>query len=261
MVGWWRFTIIKKTKTEEKREKNNMITAISGIIAAGFRPQGQAGGALTAPTHVVSNGFFDANALTVSRTFSVSGGSNRLMLVMVGQGNTANNIKTILSVIWTGGGIPQNLTAIPGFTVSDGNFCSLVGYYLIAPNLEEGGSVTATFASSPNIEAIVVSLYTGASQSNPFGTAVTASQTNATVVSVTAATTTGQINWAGTANDANGAITIGGTASPTSRYETEGVNSDMGFSVGDTTGSGTITWTWAGSDNGGVIATIPVIGI
>jgi hypothetical protein len=223
-----------------------------------------AGGPSVAPTFVAASTPGSANgSVSCTATHTIAAGSNRLLLVLVGQGNSTSPT-TISSVEWSGNGTPQSLTAIPGFTATDGNWNHVAGYYLVAPTPEVAGTITVTFATAPSLSAVLGANYTGAAQSSIFGTAVTANQTSSTTVTVTATTGTGQMNWAACATDANGAITIGGTASATSRVEIEGVivgAPDTGYAVGDTTGSGTITWTWAGADNGGSIATIPVNGL
>lgn len=218
------------------------------------------GGGLTAPTFVNANGTSGGSVATLALTYTIAAGANRLLCVNVAQGKGGGTPVAITSVTWEAT-TTNALTAIPGGVSTDTNFCHLTGYYLLSPEVFVNGIIRVTWFTTPDVTGILAANYTGAAQSSTFGTAVTGGSKTTATTTVTVTTGTGQINFGACSTDANGAITIGGTASPTSRFEIEGVSSDMGFSIGDCTGNGTFEWSWSGADNGWAMFAVPVNGL
>lgn len=228
-------------------------------VAAG----GGGGGPTTAPTYfqASSSGETSAGTTTITPAMSVSAGANRILLCLVGQGNTGGTPKTINSVSWSGNGTPQAMTLITGFVANDGNFCSLSGYQLVNPTTQSGGTITVTFATAPDHACVLASEYTGANQTPTLGTPVTNTTTSTAALSVTVAPGTGRIAWGACATDANGALTIGGTSSPTKRREQVAVSADLGFAIGEASTDGTFTFSWTAPDNGGAMAAVTIDGL
>ncbi len=102
---------------------------------------------------------------TFSLTHTVSAGSNRLLLVLVGYENEDN--ETINSVVWDPTGLNEALTEISTYSTSDDALVS--AYYLIAPSTGTALSITVTLSGGLTDSASSVVAFTldGVDQSTP----------------------------------------------------------------------------------------------
>jgi hypothetical protein len=222
---------------------------------------GGGGGPTVAPVYLAgsAHGTFNAAVSTLTATVTVPSGTDRLMIISVGQGNNSNAQKAITSVTYNGG---QTATAITGASIDNGHYIKVTGYYIVAPTVASGVSLTVIFASAPDVSCIQCATYTGAAQSGTiFGTAVTGFSTSTTTATLSVTTGTGQINVGLFGTDADGAITIGGSAGTVTERKGSGtVNGDLAYAISDATGTGTFQYTWSLPDNGWAAVSIPING-
>jgi hypothetical protein len=201
----------------------------------------------------------DSAGTTITVTNTVGSGSNRLLVIMVGVGDSSGvTDRSVNSVTSDQGG-----TFVAYAAGDDANFCRAEIWYLVAPATGThivtitcstgGGSTTEILGAGARS-------YTGVDQSTPFGTAVNINGTSASNSPTTGSITvgTGGAAIAVLSTDSQGSLSV---SVGTEVFETEDLNSDVDVGGATRTSTGSITWTTAISEKyaitGGAINAAP----
>jgi hypothetical protein len=193
---------------------------------------------------------WDSGTPDTSLTYTVSAGSNRVLVLFACLGDSLLPALTAASY----GG--QAMSAITGYLKNDANFVTAQAFYLLEAGIAAAGSTTVSITGVPGvaIDASIwgVAAFSDVHQTTPFGTAVTASGTGT-------APATGSITV-----PANG-LAIGSMCSDddnafsnasTIIFEVEGVNSDVGGGAQYRATTGDLVWTT--DSQGWAAAGVPV---
>ncbi len=132
---------------------------------------------------ITSTSHGNVTASSLSWTHTVGDESNRLLLVGVAIRNGGN--QTVSGVTWDG----TSLTQVPSGAVTNGTNVRAEMWYLVAPALGAGKTITVTLSGSANVAAGAIT-FAGVHQTTPFDScaSATGSSTSPSVSGVTSAT-------------------------------------------------------------------------
>ena len=136
-----------------------------------------------------SDNVYNDPGTTFSLTHTVSAGSDRLLLVLVGYEN--EDFETINSVVWDPTGLNEPLTEISSYETADDAF--VAAYYLIAPSTGTALSITVTLSAALTGAGSSIVAYTldGVDQVSPIRDEDGDAQQSPATLSATVDTTSG----------------------------------------------------------------------
>lgn len=193
------------------------------LNSGGAAPTFDAASAGTSGTAVAS--------LTYAHTCS---GSNRLLFVVVGYGDTPANAYEVT-------GITYNAVAMTRSWVKHGTaWVHNEGWYLINP-ATGANNVIVTFTNSVFQCASGGVSFNGVNQTTPTGTAVTDSKSTGNPT-VTVSSSTSEIVISGCSTDSQGSLDV--TGGPTRRWRIQNVGSDTDFGASTLPGAASSVMGW-----------------
>lgn len=190
-------------------------------------------------------GSFDTTTAYNSFTYTVSAGSQRLLVLFVGIGASAVAGVVVSPTAISYGGVAAN-GQITGYIKDDDNFVLTTAWYWDESKIASASTnvINISSWSQAAIAALVVgaAAFSGVDQTTPFGTAVTATATSTTPSTGSITCPANGLIIGSMATDDDNTFTANNTSFwPT--VDTDGINADFGAHAQYGSATGALTWT------------------